>query len=202
MDAIDPHVDEITVTEVALTKGLVLVVPDGREPSDVRRRQTCGVVSEQDRQCFTKVARRKPPQVQHRNHPSDLGRTTHVGRQDLAAEFGLVAVLCPALVMNAGRLHFDRPGHGAHLASLALAVAHDQAATLLIALLMGFDVLGELHLEGRAQHPPCPLEDQVVQGQAFFVSGSIVLDYAQHWVAYLPPMAPTTGLRVVFHAEG
>ena len=54
----------------------------------------------------------------------------------------------------------------------------------------------------QVEHRVGALADELVESCKFFVFGSIVLDCAQHWVAHLPPMAPTMGFACCFRAEG
>jgi hypothetical protein len=104
-------------------------------------------------------------QIQDRQHLGHLRGPPRVRRQDPRAEpLALPALLINALVVDARRADRDRPRPDRHAALPRTAVTDDQPLTVLIDLLHErADVLVNLDLERRGDHPPRALPREIIE---------------------------------------
>jgi hypothetical protein len=100
-------------------------------------------------------------------------------------------------------LDFDPAGGCGDGARLGVAVAHEQAVTVLVELAgQGLDVAGNLGFQGGDQHPPGSLPDDLVQpGSGFFRSGVVIGDYCQHRRSF-PPASHRRRVSRLVNEEG
>jgi hypothetical protein len=121
-------------------------------------------------------------QIQQRKHLADLGALAAPGRQDRAGEAGLLAGdrVQPAVV-DPGRGHRDGSCPSGNGAFPGMAVAPHQPVTALVPLLhIGLDIGRHLGLQGRGEHAPSALKDQLVEIQHELRPCLLVNHYTQH----------------------
>jgi hypothetical protein len=96
-----------------------------------------------------------------------------------------------ALVVHPRGPDLDRPGDCGDLPRLAVAVAHDQTATVAISLIsqLGY-VTVDFRFQRSGQHPPSALADDLVDHGAVS-RGAVVIHYGEHGRAF-PTDAPTS----------
>ena len=164
MDAVDPQVDVIGAREIPLAERLGLVLPQRGKPGDRRGRQS-RTRPEELRQGWTEVTGRQAMQVQQWQHLGHLRGFARPRRQDRRGKpLPLTSIGVKTLVVDPRRGDLDGPSRGQHLAGLVMAVAHHQSATVVIDLVsVGVDVGGNLGLQGRGQHLPGTVADNLIQ---------------------------------------
>src|ERR1043165_3982524 len=120
-----------------------------------------------------------------------------------------ICIRVGALVVDLRRGHLYRAGAGQHLARLVIAVAHNQAVTVLVALVGERGDVGiDLGAQGFGQHPAGTVADDLVN-QRRLAHGRLVVitsgggrEHGEHGRA-LPPGAPTSAcLRPVTRSPG
>ena len=150
--------------QIALLPSLVVAAPNFLETHHRGRRQARRVGTEQGLERLCEIARRDPFQVQPGNQFLDALRAPQVGRQDLGGETELAPLFIDATVVDTRGPDFDRADAADESTFLGAAVAHDQPPALLVdCVLMGFDVGGDLGLDGGHQHLTGSLVQQLVE---------------------------------------
>ena len=166
VNPVDPDVDVVAPRQVAPPERLVLLVPRRCQPRDGRRAQTRRVLPQQRRQRLPEVSRRQTPPIQQRQHLGNLRGAAHIRRQNAAGEPLPGTVGINPLVVHPRRPHLPRARSAGHCALPRLAVPHHQPPPVGVAHLReALDVLRHLGLQGRHQHPPCPLASQRIEGR-------------------------------------
>jgi hypothetical protein len=165
VDAIDEPVGIAVEAQPTAAKRLVLGLPSLGQPLDRARRQTAGVLAKQVPQRRREVAGREPVQVKDRQHFGHLRRPPRVRRKDPRAEpLALPGLLVDALVVDPRSTDRDRAGPDRHLPLTSPAVADHQPAALLIDLAIERgDVVVDLCLQRRRDHPPSALPSELVE---------------------------------------
>jgi hypothetical protein len=143
------------------------------------------------RQRLLKVPRREAPQVQHRQHLGDLGRASHVGRQDPACEPLPPTRRVDPPVIHPGRLHGQCPRAASHRPGPSLPIAHHQRVPAGVPLLVALEIGGDFHLERVAQHLSRSLQRNIIErlGAERPFQRLRVSDCLQHGWRLLPPGA-------------
>lgn len=105
---------------------------------------------------------------------ADLRALAAPGRQDRRGEpFTLAGGHIDPLVVHARRFDLDRSGARGDVPRLVVAVAHDQAAALVVPLALQLGYIGvDFGLQSGGQHPPRALADNLVD-QGAVTSGSV-----------------------------
>jgi hypothetical protein len=179
--AVRPDVDVIAVIQAASHEPFPLGLPLGGQAGHHRSRQTSGRAEERFQRGH-EVAGGQAMQIQQRKHLADLGALAAPGRQDRAGEAGLLAGdrVQPAVV-DPGRGHRDGSCPSGNGAFPGMAVAPHQPVTALVPLLhIGLDIGRHLGLQGRGEHAPSALKDQLVEIQHELRPCLLVNHYTQH----------------------
>ena len=170
----EPHADVHAVDEqvrVAVEPQLpraergVLGLPLLGQPLDRARRQPRGVLAQQIPQRRPEVAGREAVQIQDRQHLGHLRRPPRVRRQDPRAEpLALPGLLVDALVVHPRRPDRDRARADRHPPLPRPAVADHQPLAVLVDLVHErADVLIDLGLERRRDHPASALPREIIE---------------------------------------
>jgi hypothetical protein len=143
----------------------VLGLPLLGEPLDRARREPRGVLSEQIPERRSEVPGREAVQVEDRQHLGHLRRAPRARRQDLRAKPpALPALLIDAPVVDPWRPDRDRPGPDRQLLLTSATIANHQPLPALIDLLdERADVLVDLRLQRRGDHPASTLPRQIIE---------------------------------------
>src|SRR5208283_824218 len=163
MNPVDPHVHVLLALQIPPTPFLVLLLPLGFQPNDVRGRQSRGIRTQDRSQGLRHVAATDSFQVQDRDQSVHAGNASRVPGKNLAAESPLVALLQHLIIQPRLTDHYcSDPGDkipGRHVT-----VAHHLVYTLCIDLvLVLFDKLCDLHLQSLGKQPPSSFSGQLLQ---------------------------------------
>jgi hypothetical protein len=170
----------------------VLGLPGLGQPLDRARRQPGGVLAEQVPERRPEVAGREPVQVQDREHLSHLRRPPRVCRQDPRTEpLALAGLLVDALVVDPRRADRHRPRADRQPPLPRPPIANDKALAVLADLARERrDVVVDLGLERRGDHPASTLPREIIQRDA---SLAVLPDGEPAniwtWRAFLPAIA-------------
>jgi hypothetical protein len=195
VDAVGPNVDVALVLERAAAPLLLLLDPGLLEPNDGRRRQAGSLRADQVLQVLREVAGGDALEVEPGDQLVDRLRPSKVRRQNLARETEALAILVNSSIIDARLLDVDHTDSGLDLARLAVAVSHNQPATVLVSLVgMIVDVCGNLRLDRLRQHLLGSLFKDLCQG--VFGRGAWTWDDFVRSVAHVA-YRPSSGLLVV-----
>jgi hypothetical protein len=102
--------------------------------------------------------------------------------------------LVDPLVVHPRGLHLDHPGRGGDLPGLVVAIADHEPTARLVPLIDQLGYIGvDFGFQGRREHPPRALPDDLVNQGGAVSGGAVVVDYAEHGRAF-PTGAANTGL--------
>jgi hypothetical protein len=90
-------------------------------------------------------------------------------------------LLVHATVVHPEGFDLDRAGHGLDLASSGMSVARHETVPVSVTLICKLgEIRVDLGLQGRGEHRPCTFAADLVQAEATFRAGLVVVHYAQH----------------------
>jgi hypothetical protein len=187
VDPISPHVDIVDPGQVAFGEGALLSLPLLGQAGDDRSRQA-GRRAEELPERGHEVPRRQSVQIQQRQHLGQLGGLAAPRRQDRRGKtLALAGVAVDTLVVDPRHLHLHRSGRGEDFARLVVAVADDQTAAVLVALVgERRDVGIDLGLQRLGQHPAGALPHDLIDqrrrrtGLAGLIALRRAWDYGEH----------------------
>jgi len=184
VNAIDPHVDVVSVGEISLHEALALVLPVLGEAGDRSRRES-GLTTEEPFQSRDKVSTGEPVQVEQGQHFGYLRRAAHIRRQDHALEPPALSILVHPLVVDPRSPNLHRSRSQEDLAGTGAPIANDQGVASLVALIVGRIEIGfYLRLQGLGQHLPRSGSGDLIEVEHELFTLCLVLMYSEHSAVY------------------
>jgi hypothetical protein len=186
VNPISPEVDESSRPDVAFAKRVIFLLPRRGESSDRRGRQSCrGFFAQQSRKRFTEISGLMASQIENREYFRDLGRSAHVGRQDLAGEATPPAVLIDSTVADSRCRDFHRAGPDREfpLAWPGLAITDNERMIVLVTIIaVSVEVAVDFNFTFAVQHPLRSGQAELVESAPRFliVPFGMDLDYILH----------------------
>jgi len=199
MDAIDPQIHEIAISERSLSPLVVLRPPRRGQACDRGWGESRRIVAQQHRERILKIPAREAVQIEQRQHGTHLGGPAQIGRQDLTGEL-LSDALNDPLIIDPGCLDPDGPRAHRHPTGPRLAIANDQRmASLSTGASMARAIRLYLDLQRGHDHAAGTLSCEVVQRGSNFLTrlrSFVRSDYRHHWRAFPRPASRIVGCLI------
>ena len=179
-NAVHPHVDVVSLGEVALHELLTLPLPLLCKAGDGRGRKP-RLGAEELLQGREEISAGETVEVQQRQDLGDLRRAAHVGREDHALEPAPLTVVVHPTIIDSRSPNLHSPGSQQDLTFSGSPIADDQGMTVFITLVPGcLDVGLDLCFQCLGEHSPRSGASDLVEIEHALLAIPADLMYAPH----------------------